>query len=134
MPSAQDRSGTLGEGDEELPEGNLVPPGGHLVACWVLHNTGKLPWRDRLLYRVGDTSAGIRTPPFVIVPDTDPGQTAELRCPLRAPRRSGTYRVCLKMGWPNGVYCFPSTMVGLIATLIVPPEDLIDPLTEWPAR
>lgn len=134
MPSSQDGSGSLGDGEEELPEGTLVPPGGQLVARWVLHNTGKVPWRDRLLYRVGATTEGIRTPPFVIVPDTDPGQTAELRCPLRAPHRSGTYRVCLKMGWPNGVYCFPSTLLGLIVTLIVPPDDLMDPAADWPTQ
>jgi hypothetical protein len=43
-------------------------------------------------------------------PDTDPGGRVELRIPLRAPRRPGTYRACLKMGWPNGVYYFPSTL------------------------
>jgi hypothetical protein len=59
--------------------------------------------------------------------DVDPGGRVELRVPLRAPRRPGTYRACLKMGWPNGVYCFPSTLVGVIVTVIVPAADLLAP-------
>jgi hypothetical protein len=135
-PSASDGSGSLGEGEEALPEGTVVAPGAQLVARWVLHNTGTVPWLDRLLYGVGSASptAGLRTPPFVTVPDTDPGGRINLRVPLRAPRRPGTYRACLKMGWPNGVYCFPSTLLGVIVTVIVPAVDLLQPANDWAVR
>lgn len=135
-PSTKDGSGSFVEGKEMLPEGMLVAPGTQLVASWVLYNTGSVPWRDRLLYAISSASptAELRTPPFITVPDIDPGEKAELRVPLRAPRRAGTYRACFKMGWPNGVYCFPSTLVGVIATVIVPAPDLLDPATDWAVR
>lgn len=130
-PSEDDGSGSYGDGDEDVPEGTLVEPGGQLVARWVLHNTGSLPWRHRFLFRVGAHGAGVHTPPFIAVPDTDPGGSAAISCPLRAPGRSGTYRMSLKMGWPDGTYCFPTTLLGLIITLIVPPTDLADCGPEW---
>lgn len=136
-PSVDDGSGSLGEGEEDLPEGMLVRGGSQFIARWVLHNTGTVPWRDRLLYGVGTAShgsTGLRTPPFVTVPDTEPGHAVELGVPLRAPDRPGTYRACLKMGWPNGVYCFPSTLLGIIVTIIVPPADLVAPATDWARR
>lgn len=134
QPSARDGSGSLGDGEEDLPEGTVLEPGARVIARWVLHNTGTVPWRDRLLYRVGPAATGIRTPPFVTVPDTAASETALVQCPLRVPDRPGTYRLCLKMGWPNGVYCFPSTLVGLIVTVIVPPADLLDADRDWPRR
>jgi hypothetical protein len=127
----QPSSGDESSSDDETPEGQLVAPDGQFVAAWVLHNTGSTPWRDRVLYRVGAYAGGVRTPPFVVVPDTEPGSTVRIECPMRAPATSGTYRACLKMGWPDGTYCFPSTLLGLFVTLIVPPEDLADPMAEW---
>jgi transcriptional regulator with XRE-family HTH domain len=120
----RDRSTFVNELNE-FRDGQLVEPGGVLIGSWPLRNTGEVPWRDRLLFRVsqGD-AAGIHAPRFVPVPDTDPGGVAVIRAPLRAPQRPGTYQICFKIGWPNGVYCHPTTMVGVVATLVVPPPGL----------
>lgn len=127
----QPSSGDESTSHDETPEGQLVAPDSQLVAAWDLHNTGSTPWRDRVLYRVGAYQGGVRTPPFLVIPDTDPGSTVRIECPMRAPGTAGTYRACLKMGWPDGTYCFPSTQSGLFVTLTVQSDDMADPLTEW---
>ena len=109
----------------EFRDGQLTAPGAVVTGSWPLRNTGEVPWRDRLLFRVSQRDAGgIHAPRFVPVPDTDPGEVAVIRAPLRAPRWPGTYQVCFKIGWPNGVYCHPTTMTGVMATLVVPPPEL----------
>lgn len=126
-PTSGDRSTSV----DETVEGMLVMPDSQFVAAWVLHNIGRVPWRDRLLYRVGAYHGGVRTPPFVVVPDTDPGSSVRIEVPMRAPATAGTYRACLKMGWPDGTYCLPNTLLGLFVTMVVPPGDLVSPATEW---
>jgi hypothetical protein len=116
---------------DETPEGRLVAPDSRFVAVWMLRNTGSVPWHDRVLYRVGAYPGGVRTPPFVVIPETDPGGAAWIECPMRAPVAAGTYRACLKMGWPDGTYCFPSTLLGLFVTLTVPPGDLLGAERKW---
>lgn len=133
-PSRADRTGTLGDGDLPNPEGMLVRPGEYRVVRWVVHNTGGVPWRDRLLFPVGLTADGPKTVPFLPIPDTDPDGTAEVRCVVRAPERPGTYRFCVKAMWPNGVHCFPTLLLGLIYTATVPPDDLGDCYEEWAQR
>lgn len=131
LPSDADLSGDTDDGDEINPEGVLVRPGEFRVARWLMRNVGQVPWRDRVLYRVGKPGTGIHTPRMLPLPDTEPGGTTEIRCPLRAPDRPGTYRICLKAGWPNGIYCHPKSMLGLIFTLIVPPADLAGCHEPW---
>lgn len=127
----QPTSGDQSSSQDETPEGMLVLPDSQLIAAWVLHNTGKVHWRDRVLYRIGAYPGGVRTPPFVVIPDTAPGSTVRLEVPMRAPTTAGTYRACLKMGWPDGTYCLPNTLLGLYVTLVVAPGDLVEPATEW---
>lgn len=131
LPSHGDRSRTRGEGEDLVQDGMLVRRGQDVLYHWVLHNAGDVVWRDRFLFRIGAPGSGIRTPPFVPVPDTEPGGRAEIWCPLRAPDSPGTYRICMKMGWPNGVYCFPRTLLGAMAILIVPSADLADGHEPW---
>ena len=120
----RDRSAFVNELNE-FRDGQLVAPGGVVIGSWPLRNKGEVPWRDRLLFRVSDRdAAGIHAPRFVCVPETSPGEVAVIRAPLRAPRWPGTYQVCFKIGWPNGVYCHPTTMTGVMATLVVPPPEL----------
>jgi hypothetical protein len=130
--SSADASGARGEGEDEAPEGSIVSPRQIVSQRFVLYNLGQVPWRDRLLYRIGSSSTGIASPPLVPIPDTDPGGSAEVRFILQAPRTPGTYRACLKMAFPDGTYCFPTTLVGLVVTLVVPPADIADPYREWP--
>lgn len=130
-PSADDVSRTRGEGEDDLPDGTLVGPGEDVIYRWVLYNAGEVAWRHRYLLRVGDPEKGIRTPPFVPVPDADPGGKVEIRCPMRAPKQPGTYRICMKMGWPDGMYCFPAVTLGAMAIIIVPPKDMTDWREPW---
>lgn len=131
-PLPEDASGFLGEAENEAPEGTIAAPGSMLVARFVLHNVGSVPWHDRLLYRVGFSSIGLASSPLVPIPDTEPGAAADIRCVLRAPLTPGTYRACFKMGWPDGTYCFPTTLLGVLMTVVVPPADIADPYPEWP--
>jgi hypothetical protein len=120
----RDRSAFVNELNE-FRDGQLTAPGAVVSGSWPLRNMGEIPWRDRLLFRVSQRDAGgIHAPRFVPVPDTDPGEVAVIRAPLRAPRRPGTYQVCFKIGWPSGVYCHPTTITGVMATLIVPPREV----------
>lgn len=107
-------------------------PGEFLVMRWVLHNTGRVPWRLRYLFRIGMSPDAAVTPRLLAIPDTEPGGTADIRCPVRAPLRPGTYRLCMKMGWPDGTYCFPNTMLGVILSLVVPPADVVGWDVPWP--
>lgn len=52
----------------------------------VLHNAGTVPWRDRLLYRLGPpvTSSLPFTPGVLPVPDAEPGETCDIAIPGRA--------------------------------------------------
>ncbi|WP_344212488.1 NBR1-Ig-like domain-containing protein [Kribbella sancticallisti] len=131
-PVTGDKTGFLGEAEDEAPEGTIAAPGSMLVARFVIHNIGQVRWRDRLMYRVGSASVGMASSPCVPLPDTDPGSTADVRCVLRAPTAPGTYRACFKMGWMDGTYCFPTTLLGVLFTVIVPPADIADPYQDWP--
>ncbi|MEU4294979.1 hypothetical protein AB0E63_42720 [Kribbella sp. NPDC026596] len=131
-PSASDASGARGEGEERFPEGSITAPGVMFASRFVLHNLGEVPWRDRLLYRIGSSSIGLGSTPLVPLPDTDPGGSAAVEWVLRSPMTPGTYRACLKMALPDGAYCFPTTLVGLLVTIVVPPADLADPYEPWP--
>jgi Ig-like domain from next to BRCA1 gene len=134
LPDDQDASASFGEGEEDHPEGVLVRPGEFRLPRWVLRNAGAVTWTDRVLYRVGGRSDGIASPVAVPVPVTEPGDAADIAVPIRAPRRPGTYRICLKMGWPDGTYCFPNTLVGVILTVIVPDDRPgAEPYQPWPS-
>jgi Ig-like domain-containing protein len=131
LPADGDRSAAFGDGEEDNPEGVLLRPGEYRLPRWVMRNTGDVAWADRVLYRVGATPAGIASPVAVPVPPASPGDTVELTVPVRAPDRAGTYRMCLKMGWPDGTYCFPNTLVGLILTVVVPDPALPAVYDPW---
>jgi hypothetical protein len=111
-----------------------VRPGEYRVVRWEMRNAGTVPWRDRYLYRVGRPGVGLSSPPLLPMPDTEPGGIAEIYCPVQAPSLPGAYRVCLKAGLPDGEYCHPSGLGGLILTVIVPPTDLADCYDSWSHR
>jgi hypothetical protein len=129
-----DETRSVGDGDGINPEGVIVHPGEYRVHSWKLQNVGTRPWRDRIMYRIGQTGSNIVSPPFIPLADAAPGDWVDIRCPWRAPERPGTYRLCLKMGWPNGVYCFPKIVSGIHITCIVPAADLADCYSSWGYR
>jgi hypothetical protein len=128
-PDPVDESVIEDDGTLHFPEGLVLLPGQTRIIQWRFRNIGRLAWRDRVLARIG--VEGLLTPPFVPIPPTDPGGTCIVTCPIRAPRQSGTYRACFKMAWPDGVLCYPTTLIGALATVIVPPAELVEGWHTW---
>jgi len=131
LPDHEDRCGNVVNPERDLPEGVVVLPRAFVLGWWRLRNTGVRPWNHKVLYRAGGGDAGLRTPPFVPVPDAPPGGEVDIAVPIRAPEQPGTYRLCLRLGWPDGVYCYPSTLIGAIMSLIVLPEQYAGCETPW---
>jgi hypothetical protein len=77
-------------------------------------------------------NTGLVSPSMLAVPNTEPGAIATIRCPVKTSKTPGTFRLCMKMGWPNGVYCFPNTLVGMIFTTVVLSEPLSQCLGKFP--
>lgn len=73
------------EGDEST-RSTRIKSGGLFVFELTLHNTGIVPWRDRLLYRLGTTVSSSLPflPALLPVPDTEPGASARIVLPGRA--------------------------------------------------
>jgi len=133
LPDARDRCTNINP-VPEIPEGLPVRPGAFVSGRWILRNSGAVAWRDKVFIRVGRFDAGLVTPPFAPVPATAPGSDAEIFVPVRAPDRPGTYRLAFRLGWPDGVYCYPNTLVGSVMTIIVLPEPFGGCEHGWPAR
>jgi hypothetical protein len=131
LPDERDRCTNINDLGQEIPEGVVTGLGEFLLGTWTLQNTGAVAWRNRLLIRTGRHDVGLRTPPFVPVPQTSPGETADVLLPVRTPDRPGTYRLCLRLGWPDGTYCYPNTLIGAIMTVIVLPIELAGCRREW---
>jgi hypothetical protein len=68
-----------------------------------------VPWRDRRLERQGPlTGPGLITSPrFVPVPDTEPGEIAEITAPLKAPGYDCSSIAYFKMVDEKAFFCFP---------------------------
>jgi Ig-like domain-containing protein len=133
LPDARDRCTNINP-VPEIPEGLPARPGTFLVGRWILRNSGDIPWEHKVFTRVGRFDAGLITPPFAPLPATPPGADAEVRVPVRVPDRPGTYRLAFRLAWPDGVYCYPNTLVGSIMTITVLPESYAGCELEWPVR
>ena len=83
-----------------------------------LHNTGTVPWRDRLLYRVGPpvTSTTPFTPGVLPVPDTDPSQSCEILMPGRAQWLCSLAAINYVMVFPDGTSSLPGRVTCWIDT------------------
>ncbi|GAA1567813.1 hypothetical protein GCM10009789_21540 [Kribbella sancticallisti] len=77
-----------------------------------LRNTGTVPWRDRLLFRLGTpVSASLPlTPAILPVPDTDPGGVCELIVPGRAQWFQNLAVVSYVMVFPDLSSCLPGRL------------------------
>ncbi|KXK58183.1 hypothetical protein AWW66_31240 [Micromonospora rosaria] len=134
VPAHEDRSTLIADPTRDIPEGLPVRPGSYVVGHWILRNSGKVRWQDRLFVRVGQCRVGLTTPPFTPVPTAEPGQNVTISVPVRAPDRPGTYRSCFRLAWPDGTYCYPNTLVGAIVTLVVLPEEYLTCDQPWASR
>jgi transcriptional regulator with XRE-family HTH domain len=95
--------------DDTIPHGTLMEPGVFLVKTWRIRNVGTVPWRGRRLERQGPlTGPGLITSErFVPVPDTEPGEIAEIQAVLKAPGYDCSSIAYFKMVDEQGFFCFP---------------------------
>jgi transcriptional regulator with XRE-family HTH domain len=95
--------------DETIPHGTLMAPGLLFVKTWRIRNAGSVPWRERRLERQGPlTGPGLITSErFVPIPDTEPGEIAEIQAVLKAPGYDSTSIAYFKMVDEAGLLCFP---------------------------
>jgi hypothetical protein len=83
-----------------------------------LCNTGSVPWRNRLLYRLGSpvTSATPFTPGVLPVPDTRPGDSCEVLIPGRSQWLCSRAQVSYVMVFPDLTSCLPGRVCCWIDT------------------
>lgn len=96
--------------DDTIPHGTLMLPGAPFTKTWRIRNVGGVPWRGRQLERQGPlTGPGLITSleRFVPIPDTDPGEIAEITAEMRAPTYDCTSIAYYKMIDASGNLCFP---------------------------
>ena len=95
--------------DDTIPHGTLMAPGLLFVKTWRIRNVGTVAWRGRRLERQGPlTGPGLITSPrFAPVPDTEPGDVAEIQAVLKAPGHDCTSIAYFKMVDENGFLCYP---------------------------
>lgn len=97
--------------DDTVPHGTLMQPGEVFVKTWRVRNVGTVPWIGRQLERQGPiTGPGLITSPrYVSIPDTEPGEIAEIGAILKAPGYDCTSIAYFKMVDIEGMHCFPDT-------------------------
>jgi transcriptional regulator with XRE-family HTH domain len=94
---------------DSIPHGTLMAPGQLFEQTWRVKNSGSVPWVGRRLERQGPlTGPGLITSArHVAVPDTEPGQVAEIVAVLKAPTYDCTSIAYFKMVDADGELCFP---------------------------
>jgi len=96
--------------DDTIPHGTQMQPGEFFVKTWRIRNVGTVPWHSRQLERQGPlTGPGLITSSqrYVPIPDTEPGEVAEIEAPLKAPGYDCTSIAYFKMVDAEGFLCFP---------------------------
>jgi transcriptional regulator with XRE-family HTH domain len=109
------------EGDT-VPHGTLMEPGEQFIKTWWVRNSGSVAWHGRQLERQGPiTGPGLITsPPYVAIPDTEPGEVAEIVAPLKAPTYDCASIAYFKMVDEDGRLCFPDNyQLGLDVSVLV---------------
>lgn len=94
---------------DTIPHGLLMAPGQVFDQTWRVQNSGTVAWQGRRLERQGPlTGPGlISSPQFVGVPDTKPGEVAEITAVLKAPTYDCSSIAYFKMVDAEGRLCFP---------------------------
>jgi transcriptional regulator with XRE-family HTH domain len=101
---------------DTIPHGTLMLPGQVFEKLWRIRNSGTVSWEGRRLERQGPlTGPGLITSlRYVDVPDTKPGNIAEIRAGLKAPTYDCTSIAYFKLIDRDGGLCFPeSYQLGL---------------------
>ncbi len=77
--------------DVTIPDGTKLSPGEEFVKTWEIRNTGSCPWgRGYWLVFVSNDQMGAES--RVVVPETAPGETAQVSVTFTAPAAPGEYR------------------------------------------
>lgn len=75
---------------------------------WILRNSGKVPWKNRKLKMINQGEIRPRAVhDEIIIPDTLPGEIAELTVEIEGRGFEGTYECQWTMVDQDGVNCFP---------------------------
>lgn len=92
--------------------GAAVKQGELFLLTVTLTNTGRVPWRDRLLVRLGPpvTSSLAFTPPVLSLPDTPPGGDCTVAIPGRSPWFPNLTVITYAMTFPD---CRPAVAGSL---------------------
>lgn len=86
--------------DVTVPDGTIFTPGAVFTKIWRVRNNGTCSWENySLVFVSGTQMAGSALFP---VPDTPPGQTADLTVPMTAPTNYGAYTGLWRMRDANG--------------------------------
>jgi transcriptional regulator with XRE-family HTH domain len=95
--------------EQSVAHGQLFAPGEVFPIAWKIRNVGSVPWRGRGLERQGPlTGPGLITSTRLIpIPDTEPGEVAEISTLLKAPGYDCTSVAYFKMIDASGHLCFP---------------------------
>jgi transcriptional regulator with XRE-family HTH domain len=106
--------------DDTVPQGTLMSPGEIFVKTWRIRNVGSVPWKGRRLERQGPlTGPGLITSPrYIAIPDTEPGEIAEISVFLKAPTYDATSIAYFKMVDADGYLCFPDVHQLGLDTLV----------------
>ena len=99
-----------------------MAPGQVFQQTWRVRNSGTVAWEGRQLERQGPlTGPGLITSQrFVAIPDTQPGEVAEMTAPLKAPTYDCSSIAYFKMVDSAGKLCFPdSYQLGLDVLVVV---------------
>jgi transcriptional regulator with XRE-family HTH domain len=108
--------------DDTTPHGTLMSPGHLFNKTWRVRNSGTVPWRGRRLERQGPLNGPglIRSFRYIDVPDTDPGEVAEIHAALQAPGYDCTSIAYFKMVDHEDALCFPDNyQLGLDVLVMV---------------
>lgn len=101
---------------DTVPHGTLMEPGQMFEQTWRIKNSGTVAWQGRKLERQGPlTGPGLITSlRLVDIPDTEPGEVAEVTAPLKAPTYDCSSIAYFKMVDADGALSFPdSYQLGL---------------------
>ena len=94
---------------DTIPHGTLMEPGQVFEQTWTVRNNGTVAWQWRRLERQGPlTGPGlISSLRYVDIPDTRPGEVAEITALLKAPTYDCSSIAYFKMVDAEGRLCFP---------------------------